>query len=69
MVLLKRETDETRIRLPDNYDLLVAARGGNQGGLEPQKAHLYAHVLRLIVLVDEEVVDIADLLVVYVVDG
>src|SRR5919112_4087449 len=36
--------------------------------LEPEEAHLYANVLGLIALVDEEVVDLAYLLVVAVVD-
>ncbi len=40
-----------------------------QGGLQPQKTHLHAQVLRPVVLVHEEVVDLADLLVVHVVDG
>src|SRR5215216_1860146 len=36
--------------------------------LEPEETHLYADVLRLIVLVDEEIVYLADLLAVAVVD-
>ncbi len=57
----------------DHYGLArVVDRGHlerDQGGAGPEEAHLYAYVLGLVVLVDEQVVDLADLLVGVVVDG
>src|SRR4028118_1673057 len=41
----------------------------DESGFKPQKAHLHPKVLRSVVLIDEEIVDFADLLVVLVVDG
>src|SRR5919107_614502 len=41
----------------------------DQAGLGAQETHLHADVLWVVVLVHEEVVDLADLLVVHVVDG
>jgi hypothetical protein len=41
----------------------------NEGASGAQEAHLHADVLGLVVLVDEQVVDLADLVAVAVVDG